>query len=61
MMWWYGRLPIAETLILVGFARILYELVFAVTGWPVHLEDLLFPLAVVAIGFIIRARRLRYP
>ena len=61
MSWWYGKLPIAECLILAGLGRILFQLVFAVTGWPVSLIDFLIPLAVVIFGLVLRLRRLRYP
>jgi hypothetical protein len=59
--WWYGKLPIAECLILAGLGRIVFEFVFAANGWPVSRSDFLIPLAIAIFGFVSRARGLRYP
>jgi hypothetical protein len=63
MIWrWYGRLPLAECLILAGLGRIVYEIAFtAFTGWTVTRDDFLISLAVVIFGFVLRSRKLRYP
>jgi hypothetical protein len=59
--WWLGKLPIAETLIFLGLGRIVYQLVFAFTGWPISRNDFLISLAVTIFGFALRLRKLRYP
>ena len=60
--WWLGKLPIAETLILVGLQSIVYRLAyFALTGSSVSRNDFLISLAVTIFGFALRLRKLRYP
>ena len=59
--WWLGKLPIAETLILVGLGSIVYQLASALTGSSVSRDDFLIPLAITIFGFVLRLRKLRYP
>ena len=59
--WWLGKLPFAETLILIGLGSMVYQLVYALTGSPVSRENFLVPLAVMIFGLALRLRKLRYP
>jgi hypothetical protein len=63
MIWrWYGKLPLAECLIIGGLGRIVYDVAFTeFSGWSVPWKEYLTFLAVAIFGFVLRSRRLRYP